>query len=617
MGIFAKKKADGYQKQDGKRLSDENDTSQDYEPPKIEPSVSKLFVEVDKESNHGSVNGYSKGNLGFANTGTATGEAMLSGSSIDGTSARMLQNLQTARTRTDGTKPTKAPSEEPYLPIRYESAKPPNIYKAPPPPASPPVSPSKSLTSPSMSSCTKMNAAQTHASPSHYRCMSGSCMPSLNEVDGDGDDGIVQESPPRVPPLKKCRSKDATSVVTPIPQSNSPKCGCFELGMCGDDETVPTAPANPVSLPKRGVLSTFSRRINSFSQHVQSHSFRGARNRAMLNNTSLYSDLNKSPSRNKMKYSVLDEDNENRTLSTGSDQSKQDSLLSFTKISLDGTLTLVTANEEAQAQIEKWKRAAVVGNPVLRVAAIFFSISVVITTIFMMAFVDYAWNKSRIICSVHTLLSTTMILILEVRRGDEEEVACPEETIRYQMGLRRLVVTHFNVFKFVWGRGWLYIFTGTMALTLNMFAASIPGIFLIFLGILTVAIGSYAVARLETLKTSYADDAFLEDKFQDQDIDRNGKINQKEFGSLLWAIGLEMSESQIAAVFRSIDIQQRGRISFQQFKDWWFSGPSSADKEARRNRSFGQFVISKTSQSQRLVAVKRVTSESGRLEVLV
>jgi hypothetical protein len=154
-----------------------------------------------------------------------------------------------------------------------------------------------------------------------------------------------------------------------------------------------------------------------------------------------------------------------------------------------------------------------------------------------------------------------------------------------------------------------------MTMALDTFVALLPGSLLVVLGCLSIAIGSYALERFKTLRTSFGDDAYLEEKFQEEDRDRSGKINETEFGSLVWTIGLEMTEYQITRAFRSIDTKKKGRINFQQFKLWWFREPSS-------NENFVEprHFLSEAPQSKKSVPHQRLqisTASNKRPEALV
>jgi hypothetical protein len=586
MGVFVKRKSDGYKKYD---LQPFPTNVQDYEPPQDDQSLSEFLVESDGESNPGlGEEVCSKSVDGFVNEiNTVGGEAYCNPvhSIVDGPIILTPEGSEQRSTENENCRPMRyetafpsntwnvehppasdgipsfssddeesdrcLPEKELYQPIRYEMVAPPNTGKVNHPLASSLVSPSRMRTSPATTPRNRLHSS----------------VPSLDTETGDKVDYIVDTSFPPSSLLDTKLSRDALSRATSI-TTNDPKCGSFEH--CGyRDEVV--SPSLSAPLPKRGILSTFSR----FSRLVRSRSFR-ERPSAPSNNASMYSKMEDPPTRKMPKKSVfLEQDDDLGTLSSVSYQSKEESLISSAKISLDGTNTLAIVNDEARTLIDMWKRSAVNGKPILRFLAIFLSLSVIVTTISLMVLVDYIWTLSRVICSLYAILSASMIHILELRCRDEQVPSCLKKANRTQLGLRRLIVRHFNLFKLVWGRGCLYVFAGTMAIALDMLWAFIPGSLLVLLGCFSMAMGSHALERLDTLRTSFVDDAYLEDKFQDVDLDRNGKISEYEFGSLVWTIGLELTEYQIAIAFQSIDTKKKGYISYQQFRGWWFRDPSS------------------------------------------
>jgi len=61
----------------------------------------------------------------------------------------------------------------------------------------------------------------------------------------------------------------------------------------------------------------------------------------------------------------------------------------------------------------------------------------------------------------------------------------------------------------------------------------------------------------------------LKNKFREFDTDGNGSIDEKEFGNLVRALGLELSAGEIQIAYSAIDINGNGRIDFGEFKTWW------------------------------------------------
>lgn len=69
----------------------------------------------------------------------------------------------------------------------------------------------------------------------------------------------------------------------------------------------------------------------------------------------------------------------------------------------------------------------------------------------------------------------------------------------------------------------------------------------------------------------FDDDAHeeLEDLFDLNDDDKNGRIDFGEFCQLLDDLGADMSREELEVGFSDIDTNGSGEIDFDEFSDWW------------------------------------------------
>jgi Ca2+-binding EF-hand superfamily protein len=65
------------------------------------------------------------------------------------------------------------------------------------------------------------------------------------------------------------------------------------------------------------------------------------------------------------------------------------------------------------------------------------------------------------------------------------------------------------------------------------------------------------------------ENAALRARFEAVDEDRNGKIDAREFGALLDALGLGFTREQTLTAFSAIDVNGNGSIEFGEFSSWW------------------------------------------------
>ena len=64
-------------------------------------------------------------------------------------------------------------------------------------------------------------------------------------------------------------------------------------------------------------------------------------------------------------------------------------------------------------------------------------------------------------------------------------------------------------------------------------------------------------------------DTELRREFDRFDDDKNGSIDEDEFGRLVVALGVKFTPEQTATAFLAIDIDGNGRVDFREFKGWW------------------------------------------------
>jgi len=71
--------------------------------------------------------------------------------------------------------------------------------------------------------------------------------------------------------------------------------------------------------------------------------------------------------------------------------------------------------------------------------------------------------------------------------------------------------------QYVWGRGMLYIFAGTLQLSQMNFLNIISGVYICFVGIISLLVGHSTSSKLIQLRTSITDEAVLQQKFKEHD----------------------------------------------------------------------------------------------------
>lgn len=223
-------------------------------------------------------------------------------------------------------------------------------------------------------------------------------------------------------------------------------------------------------------------------------------------------------------------------------------------------------NHFANAQLMRWKHAAEEGPCFIQYIVFFASLAAIFTTVYPLVIDDNHWTLPFGICAFHTITLCVLIIIFEFR------VCCSRNPVSLRARIRSLLVRHLNALRLVWGRGFLYIFAGSMNVTMNYYPYNfITGGILIAAGMLSILMGAHAAFNLERLRLSLTDNSYLWNKFVKADTDQDNFIGIEDFSNLIWSLGLELDDSYTYRAFREIDHDHDGVINFYEFKLWWIA----------------------------------------------
>uniref|UniRef100_A0A7S4ATB9 EF-hand domain-containing protein n=1 Tax=Pseudo-nitzschia australis TaxID=44445 RepID=A0A7S4ATB9_9STRA len=253
-------------------------------------------------------------------------------------------------------------------------------------------------------------------------------------------------------------------------------------------------------------------------------------------------------------------------------------------------------NHFANAQLMRWKHASEEGPSFIQVLAFFAAIGAIITTMLPVVTIANFWSIPVLICAFHTTMLCCVIIAFEMRSWG----------IRNPMSLRarirNLLVRYLNILRFVWGRGLLYIFTGSMNLTIYYYPYTYySGGALIGLGTLGVLVGGHSASNLERLRLSLTDHSFLWSKFAEADSDGDNMVDISDFSNLIWSLGLELDDTYTYRAFTEIDKNFDSRISFREFEKWWIA--SQDGDETILSRDMSKFsAVPTTSSPKRIPA---------------
>lgn len=219
-------------------------------------------------------------------------------------------------------------------------------------------------------------------------------------------------------------------------------------------------------------------------------------------------------------------------------------------------------NHFANAQLMRWKHAAEEGPFLIQNAVVLASIAAIFTTVYPLVIYDHYWSIPSGICAFHTIILCLLIITFEIRLWGNRNLT----------RFRNVLVRHMNILRMVWGRGFLFIFAGSMNITMEYYPYDyVTGSLLIALGLLSVFMGAHAAFNLERLRLSLTDHSYLWKKFAKSDSDDDNLIGIEDFSILLWSLGLELDDSYTFRAFREIDRDRDGLINFYEFKLWWIA----------------------------------------------
>ncbi|CAJ1950864.1 unnamed protein product [Cylindrotheca closterium] len=224
----------------------------------------------------------------------------------------------------------------------------------------------------------------------------------------------------------------------------------------------------------------------------------------------------------------------------------------------------LTLNGFANGHLMRWKFAAEEGPTIIRIPAILLSIACIVTTLWPIVSMPAYWNVPNLIGAFHTVVLCTLILFLEGR-----VLMFNRSPLNARARVRGVVTRYLNILRLVWGRGLLYIFAGTMNLTIDFEYVIYTGPALCGLGLIAIAAGARASYNLDRMKSSLTDEAYLWGRFDANDGDKDGQIDVNGFAELLWDLGLEFDDVYTFKAFKQIDKDGSGLISFEDFKRWW------------------------------------------------
>lgn len=167
------------------------------------------------------------------------------------------------------------------------------------------------------------------------------------------------------------------------------------------------------------------------------------------------------------------------------------------------------------------------------------------------------FNFTDALLEVYTLALGCIILILESRQLSLPP-AYMKKLLKYALFL-----------KFIWGRGLLYSFAGTLQAVQGSILDAIVGVYVMTLGIVFIVLGYCTAQELANIGRRSFPTSMLRRKFHAANTDRSGKIDFEQFSNLLDDLEILLSRREKEIAFLYLDTADEGTITFDQFHAWF------------------------------------------------
>lgn len=214
------------------------------------------------------------------------------------------------------------------------------------------------------------------------------------------------------------------------------------------------------------------------------------------------------------------------------------------------------------------------GSPFVRFPSFFGALGLTFTTTYALIFDANAWTIISIILALFIYAVCLLAVILEGRFINPNPLGI-------RAHLRSALARKNKLFRFVWGRGVLYVLAGCMSCGLLLLPSLISGLFMIGTGILALLNGSYAANKYYSLRSSLRDDVYLFRMFNQYDYDQDGYIDLPEFVNLVGSLGMDLDDRFGMKAFNAADVHNEYKLSYPDFCTWWKGTSSKSDSSFR------------------------------------
>ena len=223
------------------------------------------------------------------------------------------------------------------------------------------------------------------------------------------------------------------------------------------------------------------------------------------------------------------------------------------------TITKVAAATTfAKDRVSEFQQNLNEGNWSLRILSLLGALAMIMTSILGIGadFLDF--HGVSAIFRIYSFILGVVMIVLEY-----------EKQIVFLPSLEKTLYKNARFLKYVWGRGCLYFFAGTLQLSQDNFFNFIIGLFVCFVGITYIVVGRSAVRKIAEARRSVFSPQQIAQLFTSVDFDEQGTLTNEQFGHLTKKLGMDLTRREVELSFVQLDETQSGRLSYETVLKWW------------------------------------------------
>lgn len=219
---------------------------------------------------------------------------------------------------------------------------------------------------------------------------------------------------------------------------------------------------------------------------------------------------------------------------------------------------------------EAMSQAVKSGDTSIRALALVGGVAMVVTGILRLLGRLVTVHLISTLFTVYTIIFGVLVILLEGKKW----LPIPQQL--------NLAVRKYALFlEFVWGRGVLYFFIGSLQFSLMNILDGAVGGYMCIIGIFYIITGRATARKLAQLRRTMYTEEELRIKFYAADIEQKGTIDFVEFKNLMQSFGIVLERIEAESAFIQLDKSGEGKVTFDEFLVWWNAANFDADQNTQ------------------------------------